>query len=182
MGCPAGLLWRIGYAVGCIHVSAASSTESVARSELTSLSALRGCLWSPPKRSKSAVLGNIVNHLDAYSCVIRFPCFPLKTRVKVVSLTNPRLAQMGRIGLRGTHPSSGKPDYVVFVYGSDHERFIKRLGTERGEARIGACSGRKPIPRRTHPSFQRLSSTAANHLTSAPPRKRPRSLKSSFPA
>ena len=98
-----------------------------------------------------------------------FPLLPPKTRVKVVSLTNPRLVQMGRIGLRGTHPLSRKPDYVVFLYGSENERFIMRLGTERGEACMGACCGRKPIPPGTNPSSQSLSSTPANHLTSAPP-------------
>jgi hypothetical protein len=40
---------------------------------------------------------------------------PPKTRVKVVSLTNPRLARMGLIGLRGIHSSSRQPDRVVFL-------------------------------------------------------------------
>ncbi len=113
MGCPAGLLWRLVHAVGGIHVSAASSTEPVARSELAGLCALRKRLRSPAAKAISAVLGNEVSHLDMYSFVIRFACFPPKTRVKVVSLTNPRFTLIGRIGLRGTHPSSRWPDHVV---------------------------------------------------------------------
>ena len=88
---------------------------------------------------KSAVLGNLVNHLDMYSCVIRFPCFAPKARVKVVSLTNPRLAQMGRIGLRGTLPSSRIPDSVVFSIET------KMSGSSSGLGPRGAKLASEPL-------------------------------------